>query len=279
MQPTLSHFQAKGILAAKEAVETAVSTSLDLGRTTAVLPLTSTHVILPDGQQLDWAQLEEIVANLNNCFTVADNDIEKIQFFSEALQRAYSLYPTQSAPTMLVAGFPMHRIKNTNPWRDTQSKIKAAVPQGEVLDTTMGLGYTAILAAETAVRVTTIELDPTVEQICRRNPWSQSLFANPKIKRLIGDAFDVVETLPDESYARVVHDPPTFSLAGHLYSADFYRELWRVLKPKGRVFHYIGDPKSRSGGSVTRGVVQRLQATGFRRVKPAPQAYGVVAYK
>jgi len=63
------------------------------------------------------------------------------------------------------------------------------------------------------------------------------------------------------------------------YSADFYHELHRVLKAKGRVFHYIGDPKSKSGGTVTRGVVRRLQEVGFRRVKPWPRAFGVVAYK
>ncbi|MEM7116087.1 MAG: spermine synthase [Chloroflexota bacterium] len=279
MTPILSHYQATVILKAKEAGETAVSTSVDLNKTTAVLPLTQTHVLLPDGQQLTWEQLHEMVANPNNCYTIEENEIEKVQFFSEVLQRAYSLYPTQSAPTMLVAGFPMHRIKGTDPWRDTASKIKVAAPSGSVLDTTMGLGYTAIRAAETAVRLTTIELDPTVEQICRRNPWSQPLFTNPKINRVIGDAFDVVETLEDASYQRIIHDPPTFSLAGHLYSADFYRELWRILQPKGRVFHYIADPKSRSGRSITRGVVQRLQQSGFRRVKPAPQAFGVVAYK
>ena len=91
MQPTLSHFQVKGILAAKEAGETAVSASLDLGKTTAVLPLTSTHVILPDGQQLDWVQLAEIVAKPNNCFTVANNDIEKIKFFTVRVQPASTL--------------------------------------------------------------------------------------------------------------------------------------------------------------------------------------------
>ena len=279
MQPVLSHIQAKPLLAARERGETAVSTSLDLGIKTAVLSLTPTHLRLPDGQQLAWVQVEEIAASENSCYLVEDDDIHKIQFFSEAFNRAYSLYPTHSAPTMLVAGFPMHRIKDTDPWRDTQAKIQAVQPMGNVLDCNMGLGYTAIQAAERADHVTTIELDPTVVEVCGCNPWSQPLFDNPKITRLLGDSFDVVETMADGRFSCIIHDPPTFSLAGHLYSADFYRELWRLLKPKGRVFHYIGDPDSRSGRTVTRGVVRRLQEVGFRQVKPAPRAFGVVAYK
>ncbi|MEJ2749470.1 MAG: hypothetical protein P8183_16435 [Anaerolineae bacterium] len=115
--------------------------------------------------------------------------------------------------------------------------------------------------------------------MCRNNPWSQALFDNPQISRRIGDAYDEVQELADERFSRIIHDPPMFSLAGHLYSTDFYRELYRILTPKGRLFHYIGNPDSKSGGNVTRGVVRRLQEAGFRRVKPRPQAFGVVAYK
>ena len=61
--------------------------------------------------------------------------------------------PTSGAPTLLIAGFPMHRIKNIDPHRDTLNKIKAARPSGQVLDTSMGLGYTAIQAARTSDHV------------------------------------------------------------------------------------------------------------------------------
>ncbi|NLD73912.1 MAG: spermine synthase, partial [Chloroflexi bacterium] len=47
----------------------------------------------------------------------------------------------------------------------------------------------------------------------------------------------------------------------------------------GRLFHYVGDPDSKSGRSVTRGVVQRLGEAGFRDVRPRPQAFGVLARK
>lgn len=280
MIPILSHVQAVPILAAIQAKADTVEASIDLNRTTAVLPLTQDAVQLPDGQTVDAAQLEEMVNNELACYQIIDSRLVRVQFYSEALSRHYSLMPTRAAPTMLVSGIPMHRIKDTDPWRDTQAKIKAVTPLGgAVLDTAMGLGYTASLAAETAVSVTTIELDPTVLDVCRANPWSHALFDNPRIERRLGDAFDVVETLPNESYARVVHDPPMFKLAGHLYSADFYGEVLRVLKPKGRMFHYIGDPTSKSGKNVTRGVIRRLHDAGFRRVKPWPQAFGVIAFK
>lgn len=276
----LSHFQVQILLGAwRQGADTAVI-SLDLGLTETAVTLTPDHTTLPDGQTLTWDQLQEIADNELACYHVADGQIEKIQLFSEPLNRFYSLMPTTGAPTMLISGIPMHRIKGTEPHRDTLSKIQAIAPvTGEVLDTTMGLGYTAIEAAKTAVHVTTIELDPTVTEICRLNPWSQGLFDNPQITRCIGDAYDEVQTFAAEQFARIIHDPPTFSLAGHLYSTEFYRELYRILTPKGRLFHYIGNPDSKSGGSVTRGAVRRLQEAGFRRVKPRPQAFGVVAYK
>ena len=276
----LSHFQTKPILEARQANQSAVETSLDLGLTTAAITLHSDRITLPDGQALTWPQLEEVAGNELACYLVENSQIEKIHFFSEYLNRYYSLMPTESAPTMLISGIPMHRIKGTNPHKDTLSKIKAIAPlAGQVLDTTMGLGYTAVEAAKTAEHVTTIELDPTVAEICRLNPWSQALFDNPRITRIIGDACDEVEQFDEASFSRIIHDPPTFSLAGDLYSADFYRRLYRVLKHRGRLFHYIGDPKSKSGSTTTRGVVRRLQEAGFGRVIMCPEAFGVVAYK
>lgn len=280
MSPILSHFQVKSLQQAQLVGKAEAETTLDLGRTTAVLNLHPTHIALPDGQTLTWEQLAEITKNELACYLIHDNTIEKVHFFSESLQRYYSLMPTEGAPTMLISGFPMHRIKDTEPHQDTLSKIKAIAPvTGIVLDTTMGLGYTAIEAAKTAESVTTLELDPTVLEVCRCNPWSQGLFNNPKITQITADAYDWVTACPNSTFSVVLHDPPTFSLAGDLYSADFYRQLVRILKPKGRLFHYIGDPKSKSGANVTKGVVRRLQEAGFRRIVPKPEAFGVAAFK
>lgn len=275
----LSYLQARPLLALRPDAPLTVTVSLDLNLTETEVELTAAGMALPDGQTLSWNALEAIAEDESGCYRIERNGGTRIQFYSELLDRAYVLYPTTSAPTMLISGLPMHRIKDTDPHRDTLEKMQAARPAGQVLDTAMGLGYTAIEAAKKADHVTTIELDPTVVEVCRLNPWSQELFDNPKITRRLGDAFDVVETLDDALFRRVIHDPPTFSLAGHLYSTGFYRELYRVLSGSGRLFHYIGDLKSRSGAGVARGVRQRLVGVGFRRIEDRPRAFGLLAYK
>jgi len=276
----LSHYQAKSLMIARDAGQPSLNVSLDLGLSLADVTITSRCVIFPDQQRVDWEQLQEIIKNELVCYLVSEGKIEKIHFFSQVFNRYYSLMPTRHAPTMLISGIPMHRIKNTDPFQDTMSKIKALTPvNGQVLDTTMGLGYTAVEAAKAADHVTSIELDPTVVEVCRHNPWSRGLFDNPRITRLIGDTYELIEQFDDGTFKRIIHDPPMFNLAGELYSTALYRQLLRVLRPSGRLFHYIGNPSSKSGSGVTRGAVRRLHEVGFRRVKPYPQAFGVVAFK
>jgi uncharacterized protein len=276
----LSHVQAAPLLAARQSGQASATTSADLGLSTLEARLEPQGVAFPTGEQVTWAGLETIQSNPSACFQIEGGAPKMIRGFSELTGRYYSLYPTRSAPTLLVAGFPMHRIKDTDPHRDTLSKIKAIAPVGgRVLDTTTGLGYTAIEAARTASHVTSLELDPVAQDMARLNPWSQALFDNPKISLMIGDSFEASERFEAGAFSCIIHDPPTFRLAGDLYSGEFYRQAFRVLKTRGRMFHYIGDPESQSGRRVSRGVVRRLQEAGFSRVKPAPAAFGVVAYK
>ena len=279
-QVVLSHYQAKVVLDAQRNGMGMVSVSLDLGLSTVQLPIDAQGLQLPDGNLLKWGDLEEIANSTSSCYVIEDGAPDAIQYYSEATERVYSLYPTNGAPTMLVSGIPMHRIKDTDPHQDTLEKIRAIKPVvGQVLDTATGLGYTAIEAARTAEHVTTVELDPAALKVCRRNPWSQELFDTPKISQVIGDSFDVVAEMEAGRFTRVIHDPPTFSLAGDLYSAEFYRELYRVMRNRSQLFHYIGDPESKSGRSITAGVMRRLEQSGFRQVRRAPRAFGVVAVK
>ena len=280
MHPVLSHFQAKKLLAAWLEKKTDCETSPDLGLTVLTVSLEQDHLTFPDGEFLRWEAVEAIAGDENGCYAIRAGEASKIQFFSETTGRSLSLYPTSGAPTMLVSGIPMHRIKDTDPHKDTLEKIRAVKPVvGYVLDTTTGLGYTAIEAAKTASQVTTIELDPMALEVARNNPWSQALFSDPKIKQIIGDSFEVIQELENGRFTRILHDPPVFSLAGDLYSGEFYLELYRVLRSGGRLFHYVGDPGSKSGRNVTAGVMRRLQQAGFREVRKAVRAFGVVAVK
>jgi predicted methyltransferase len=276
----LSTVQAHPLLEAFRSGSEKVETSLDLNRTRVVVGLGEKGVKLPDGGILSWEQVEEIAGTHNACFAVQDGQMRKAQVYSAEFNRFYSLYPTRRAPTMLLSGIPMHRIKHVDPVEDTERKMKTIAPvTGEVLDVCTGLGYTAMAAARTGNRVTTIELDPMVLEVCRLNPWSHGLFDNAKIEQKIGDAAEIIESFPDGRFMRVFHDPPTFSIAGQLYSGAFYSQLYRVMKRGARLFHYIGDLESTSGRVVTKGVVKRLQEAGFSRVERTPEAFGVAASK
>src|SRR6476620_1618629 len=221
----LSYLQAIQMLEARKNGQSAVTASTDLNLTQSEINLQPEGVLFPTGERLDWKSLEEISSNETACYSVENNEARAIKAFSEFSGRFYGLMGTDSAPTMLISGIPMHRIKDTNPYRDTLSKIKAISPlHGDILDTTTGLGYTAIEAAKTARHVTTIEIDPTAQEIARLNPWSKDLFDNPKITQVIGDAFDEIEKFEAESFSAIIHDPPMFSLAGDLYSLAFYRQ-------------------------------------------------------
>lgn len=276
----ISHYTAEALQDAWEQNQETVSVSLDLNRSDSEVSLDENGVSLPDGQQLSWEQVAEAGDRETACFRVEGNELHRLHFFSGTTRRQVSLLPTLSAPTMLLAGFPMHRIKEVDPWEDTHRKIAAIGPAVDrVLDTATGLGYTAIQAAETAREVITVELDPTVLEVCRNNPWSAPLFTNPRIQQQIGSSFDLIKTFPDNHFARIYHDPPTLKLAGELYSLEFYEQCYRVLKRGGKFFHYIGDPESKHGASTTKGVVRRLHDAGFGKVVAHPQAFGVAVQK
>lgn len=280
MTVILSYIQTCPLQTAYQSGQTEAETSPDLGMSKVNVTLSADGVRFPTGECLDWASIEKISKSEVTCYNVSGQGVEAIQTFSQETNRLYSLMPTKGVPSILIAGFVMHRFKGVDPWQDTQRKIASVTPvTGRVLDTTTGLGYTAILAARTAEHVTTIEVDANVQEIARQNPWSHDLFANPHITQVMGDASEVVPTFDDESFSRVLHDPPALKLAGELYAGAFYRELYRVLRRGGRLFHYIGDPGSKSGSTVTHGVVRRLQEAGFSRIVRRAEAFGVVAYK
>jgi uncharacterized protein len=280
----LSHFTVRPLIEARRRGTTSAQVSLDLGRSTTTVGIDEAGARLPDGI-LRWDAVEVIAKSDRACFAIepeADGTIraEAIKAFSEELGRAYTLYPTERAPTMLISGIPMHRIKGIDPLADTDRKIAALRPIGaRTLDTATGLGYTAIRLVATGAQVTTIELDPLVLEVARRNPWSAELFEQPRIQQRIGDAAEIVAELPAASFDSVLHDPPMLSLAGEMFGAAFYRELLRVLRPGGGLFHYVGNPASPSGARTTKGVVRRLSEVGFGQVRTRPEAFAITALR
>jgi predicted methyltransferase len=256
----LSMFQAAELLQAKTIGLKKVMASLDLGISRQEISLELAGIAIDKQPLLDWEQLQVIADSENKCFRVQNNSYEEIRFYSESTCRFFSLFPTAEAPALLISGFTMHRFKDISPRRAALEMVNAG-------------------AAQKAATVISIELDPGSMEIARSNPWSQELFNHPGISLIAADSSEEISKFPDEYFSVIIHDPPSMSLAGNLYSGTFYRQAWRVLAANGRMFHYIGDPKSALGGQVTRGVVRRLQTAGFRRIIPKPAAYGVLACK
>ena len=277
---TLSHYQARPMLRARDQGLDAVKTSLNLGRTPVELRVRENGVQLPEGSVLLWEAIEEILKHESSCFRLHDGELRKIQAFSERMGRPYTLYPTPGAPALLVAGLPMHRIKDIEPQEDAALKVRAAGPlTGRVLDTATGLGYTATELSRTAHTVVTAEWDPLVIEMARLNPWSEELFQRHNIEQLIVDAFALVEGAPDAGFDGILHDPPTVELAGDLYGAELYREFLRVLRPGGRLFHYVGNPEAPAVGRTWEGVRLRLEEVGFAPVEERREAFGLLTRK
>jgi predicted methyltransferase len=156
-----SHYQTRVLI--EKSDRTISPLSADLGLSNIQVEKTNSGWRLPDKQILTFAQIQIINEDKNSCFLFKDGQLRKVEFFSEMTYRYYSLMPTEKSPTMLISGIPMHRIKNTTPVDDTKLKMRAlGRPYGIILDTSTGLGYTAIQAAKSADRVITIEFDPVV---------------------------------------------------------------------------------------------------------------------
>lgn len=192
-------------------------------------------------------------------------------------QKKHSYYKLIDG-TIEIDGVRMHQTKNETPLEDSYNKVKALNPtaNSKVLDICTGLGYTAILEAKKSCRVETIEIDKEVLKMMKQNPLSKELFNNPLIKIINADAFLEVKKMKNNSFDFIMHDPPRFSFAGELYSLEFYKDLFRVLKPNGRIFHYLGNPK---GDTLKKGVKRRLEEAGFEKLKWFEDCKGFIAQK
>ena len=257
-----------------------VRVNLDLRKTNrshAVI-IEEDKAVFPDGSKVEKDVLKKIARDEDTVYFLRKGHLYKAAI---AVGGFYKLVPT-IPPTIEINGIRMHRTKDTNPLKDTRNKIETVNPkEGElVLDTCMGLGYTAIESAKRGAYVITIEKDPNVIELARLNPWSREVFTSQNIQLIQGDAFEVVKKFNGGSFDAIIHDPPRFSLAGQLYSEEFYAELFRILKPKGRLFHYVGNPgKKYRRKDLQRGVMERLRNVGFRKIKRVEEALGVVALK
>jgi predicted methyltransferase len=278
----LSRFQARDISQAQRTGERKLRVSLDLGLSRSQVEFEGDEVIFPDGQRIGIQTIEKTLDE-PICFMLEGSQVLRMQFFLGQTKRMYRLLATgpDKAPTAELSGFRMHRMKDTDPMRDTMSKIALVRPvQGRVLDTCTGLGYTAIAALkEGADEVYSVEVDEGMRVLRETNPWSAGLFS-PRIRLIDGDIRQEVTKFKGGLFSAVIHDPPSLKIAGELYSLRLYQELYRVLASGGMLFHYIGSPGSRYRGRNTgKGVMNRLFEAGFTEVTEEIDALGITAVK
>jgi len=255
--PLLTLREYEILCGALRAGESHCKCSLDLGRSTENIEL-STEAWIRQGQLFPY---------LDNCkdrtiYYWADGSFEPVSRYTTALIK---LVPTQwGPPTFEIDGIKMLPTAQISPYEDAQRKVALIQPRGKViLDTCGGLGYFAAWCVTGgARRVLSYEKNPDVLWLRGLNPWSPAV--DEVLSLSLGDIGEQIESLPDAAVDAVLHDPPRFGIAGELYSQVFYDQLARVLKPKGRLFHYTGSPnKLTSGRDVPNEVAKRLRKAGF----------------
>jgi hypothetical protein len=211
------------------------------------------------------------------CYLIDNEGVKKIAFFSSQTNRFYKLLPTQDWPSVCIGSVPMHKI--ISPKKDTQNKINLLKPYGYVLDTCTGLGYTAILASKYSTKVITFEKDENILFLARLNPLSKQLFESPKIKIREEDIKTGIKNFEDNYFDCIIHDPPTFKLAPELYSISFYQQLLRVLKKKGKMFHYAPLYKIRRKFDFPSRIKIKLKEAGFKIIEFSQTAGGFLCSK
>lgn len=269
---------ARQVLAALEGGGESVAISVDLNLSRATFALGGDALVLDDKNRLDRGELRQIAARENRVFLLQGGELEVL----EVRDGGYcKLVPTGRAPLLEISGVKMHISKGVDPFESAGEMAVQVVKRGDrILDTCSGLGYAAIAALRLGARaVVSVERSRTVMALREKNPWSQGLFG-AGIELVHADIGDYIRELPAESFDAIIHDPPRFSLAGELYGERFYRELHRVLKRRGALFHYTGNPhRVKRGIGFVDQAAQRLRAAGFGKVEKVAALMGVTAYK
>lgn len=249
------------------------SLRVDFGQRTVSVVRKGKKAILDNDLILD---LEEKFKD-EFCYFIEEQGVRKVYFFSDLTNRFYKLVPTLDWPTISISSVPMHSL--ASPKKYTQNKIDLIKPYGYVLDTCMGLGYTAILASKIARKVVTFEKDDNVYVLAELNPLSKELFLAQNIEIRRNDVFEGIKGLDSDCFDCIIHDPPTFKLAGELFSQDFYFSLKRVLKKGGRLFHYTPLYKIKQGFDFPSKVKKRLKIAGFKGINYSEEAFGFLCKK
>lgn len=255
--PLLTQEVHEALRAAARAGSRTLECSLDLGRSRTSVEVDT------DG----WAWQGRRFPYLESCrdrtiYYWAGEAFQPIARFTTSLIK---LVPTQwGPPTFEIDGIKMLPTAHGSPYTDAERKVGLIRPHGKaILDTCGGLGYFAAWCLQGGARqVLSYEKNADVIWLRSLNPWSPETGATLTLTH--GDITEQIATLPEDTFDAILHDPPRFGTAGELYSQAFYEQLARVLKRRGKLFHYTGTPnKLTSGRDVPNEVAKRLRRAGF----------------
>jgi predicted methyltransferase len=261
--PLLTLKEHAALLAARSAGATTLSCSLDLDRSTTTVELGADGWIW-DGRQFPFlASCKD-----RTIYYWLDAGFEPVSRFTSSLIK---LVPTEwGPPTFEIDGIKMLPTASVSPYADAERKVGLIAPRGKlILDTCGGLGYFAAWCLRgQAAHVYSYEHNPDVIWLRSLNPWSPDNRWMPESAAALtlttADICQQIATLQPESVDAILHDPPRFGIAGELYSQVFYDQLARVLRHRGKLFHYTGSPnKLTSGRDVPNEVATRLRRAGF----------------
>ena len=193
----------------------------------------------------------------------------------------YSLRIINGVPILEIDGVRMHLIKDfETPLEYSEEVVKKLGVKNDdlVLDCCGGLGNTAIEASKKGKNVISCEIREEILELAKVNPFSNEYFSK-KIEIRNKDVFEEIKKFKENTFDKIIHDPPRFSKAPELYSSDFYRELYRVLKKNGKLFHYVDTIGKYRGRKIELEVERRLIKTGFNKIKYEKKLQGLLAIR
>ncbi|MBU1342038.1 MAG: hypothetical protein KKE44_03130 [Proteobacteria bacterium] len=267
------------ILEAIRKGEKSIFLSLDLNLSKREWQLEQDRLILDTNTVMDAERLVSISSFKNKLFIFQNNTLAPVEVRSNGY---YKLVPTAGAPILEIDGIKMHRTKQIDPLTDARLKTQLVVKANDlVLDTCGGLGYSALFALKAgAQKVISFETSQAVITLRNLNPWLASL-ADNRLELIHGDIVHEIDNFEPCLFNSVIHDPPRFTKAfGDLYGKKFYAELFRVMAPRSKLFHYTGSPKKiKTQDTFIKNTMKRLETSGFQALCFKDNLQGIYAQK
>lgn len=260
--PLITYEVASYLLNLRHSKHGSAKVSLDLGISYEKVSITKEGITIR-GNLIYWETLDIIKDRPRDIYALDKGDVRPLCINDRHFYKLVNL-GLGKPPTIEIDAIFMHRIKGLTPMDDAKSKVLllGGVRCKNVLDTCTGLGYTAISALNKgACKIVTVEIDENVLKLARYNPYSRPL-SDKRIEIVQGDVANVIEGF-NNHFNAIIHDPPRISLAGDLYSKDFYAKMYKALRRGGRAVHYVGEPGIKRGVKVYVGVLRRMREVGF----------------